>query len=144
MKIECVKTSVGLVPATDMESDKFTRFKNGDSYEIDIKLQHNNKFRGKVFAFLNYCFEHWSNENEYPTNLTSFEGFREDLTILAGFKDVHYAIDGTFTVKAKSLSYAKMDQHEFEQCYQALIQAAMNTIFQGCNESYYNKLESFF
>ena len=144
MKIETIKTSVGLIPANDRESEKFKRFLDRALYTIDIKEPRNPKFHRKVFAFLNYCFEYWQNDNDYQTERTSFDVFRDNLTVIAGFKDVYYKLDGSLRVEAKSISYASMEQDDFEQYYLALIQAAMSTIFKDCDESYYNQLLAFF
>ena len=57
-----------------------------------------------------------------------------------------YAIDGlTFEVEAKSLSFASMDQDEFEACYSALINAAIKHVFQNTrDEQILNRLQGFF
>lgn len=144
MKIECIKTSVGLIPYNDLEADKFKRFKSGSMYGIEIKEQRNYGFHKKVFAFMNYCFEFWTNDNQYQTEQTSFDVFRANLTVLAGYKNVYYKIDGSVRVEAKSISYASMEQSDFEHYYQALIQAAMDKIFKDCDESYYSQLVGFF
>lgn len=57
-----------------------------------------------------------------------------------------YSIDGqSFTVEAKSLSYGNMEQDEFEECYSALINAAIKHVFQNTtDEQIINKLMGFF
>ena len=42
------------------------------------------------------------------------------------------------------LTYARMNEEEFKQCYTALINAAVRTIFKGCGKSIEDKLISFF
>ena len=65
MKINIIKQYGGvLVPASDMDSEKLTKFLTGEMYVIDIKLTRNPAFHRKVFAFFNFCFEHWEGENE--------------------------------------------------------------------------------
>jgi len=144
MKIECIKTSVGLIPVSDRESDKLVRFKNHDQYTIEIKEQRNYQFHKKVFAFFNYCFEFWVDDNNYRTERVSFDVFRDNLTVLAGYRDVYYKVDGSARVEAKSISYAAMSEDDFGEYYKALVQAAMDTIFKNCGDGEYDKLTGFF
>jgi len=73
-----------------------------------------------------------------------FDVFRQNLTVLAGYYDQLYTIKGEVRIEAKSLSYGSMSQDEFEDCYSALISAAIKHIFQTTDESTYNQLLSFF
>lgn len=149
MKLNFTKNAGGLLmPASDLESVKMERFKTGEVYEVDIKLTRNPSFHGKVFKFLTFCFEHWSSDKTHWENMSTpaqFDSFRKELTILAGYKVVNYSIDGlTFTVEAQSLSYASMTQEEFEQCYTALTNEAMKTVFKSSCRGTYDKLIGFF
>ncbi len=144
MKINFIKNAGGLlVPANDAEADRMTRFKTGEMVEIDIKLTRNPAFHRKVFAFFNFCFEHWVG-NDMQTESKQFNMFRKDLTALAGYYDSYPKIGGGVLVEAKSLAYGNMEQDEFEQCYIALTNAAMKHIFTGADDSVYNQLISFF
>ncbi|MDA5609450.1 DUF1367 family protein, partial [Pasteurella multocida] len=108
----------------------------------------NPSFHRKVFAFFNFCFEHWSADKtdwKYFDERKQFDTFRKNLTVLAGFREVTYTIDGRVRVEAQSLSYGNMDQSEFEQCYKALINAALKEIFNNTtDENTINRLYSFF
>ena len=145
MKINTVKQPGGvLIPASDLEAEKMTKFKSGEMYEIDIKLTRNPAFHRKVFAFFNFCFEHWGSENENLCEQGQFDAFRKDMTILAGYHKSFYGIDGSVRIEAKSLSYGSMNEEEFEKCYNALIQVAMQKLFKGDDEEIYDKLAGFF
>jgi len=143
MKINCHKTPHGFIPATDREVESIKKIPNGAIIELEYKQQRNYEFHKKVFAFLNFCFEFWVNENNYQTDRVSFDIFRHNLTVVAGYKNVYYTIDGSLRVEAKSISYTKMTEDEFSEYYQALIQAAMNTLFKGHDE-YNEQLIAFF
>jgi len=121
-----------------------TRFKTGETYEIEIKLSRNPRFHGKVFAFFNFCYAHWKGDNEFLDEVKQFDVFRANLTVLAGYFDSYYSIKGEPRIEAKSLSYSSMSQEEFEGLYNALIRAALKHIFRGCDKSVENKLTSFF
>lgn len=145
MKIDFIKQPGGvLVPASDIEAEKMTRFKTGEQYPAEIKLTRNPAFHRKVFAFFGFCFHYWRGENEFQDEATQFDKFRKDLTILAGFRKEVYNIRGELRVEAESLSYGSMDQERFEQVYKALITAALRTIFKDANEITENQLLSFF
>ncbi len=147
MKINFCKQVGGvLIPANDSESERMKRFANGEIYEVDIKQARNNKFHSKVFAFMNFVFEHWRNGHEFKNEQAQFDDFRGQLSILAGYCEQVYTLDGSgFKVIPKSWSYAKMSQEEFEQLYSSLINVAMQHVFNDCNdENIYNELINFF
>lgn len=145
MKVNFVKQPGGtLVPASDAESEKMTRFKTGELYEVDMKLSRNPEFHRKAFKFLNFCFEFWKGTNEFQNEAKQFDVFRNHLTVLAGFYDSYYGIDGRVRVEAHSLSFASMDQEEFEKFYHAAISVAMKEVFKTVDENTLNKLMSFF
>jgi len=133
-----------LYPASDLEAERMNRFKTGDSYQVDIKLARNGKFHSKVFTFFNFCFEHWSNPNPHQSAQASFDLFRKQLTILAGYHNSLIGIDGSLIVEAKSISYTNMTQEEFEMLYSSLINAAMDNLFKGANQNTHAQLMSFF
>jgi len=145
MKIEVIKEAGGVFrPATDLEFEKTIKFKTGEQYAVDIKLRRNPAFHRKMFAFFNFCFEHWKGPNEFQSETTQFNVFRSNLTVLAGYYDTCYTIKGETRIEAKSLSFSSMEQEEFESCYQSIIQAAMKHIFKTSDQNTYNQLLSFF
>jgi len=136
-------------PASDEVADKINRFKFGLIYEVDIKQGRNQEFHGKVFAFFNFCFEYWAPENikgiENLSMSAQKKTFRNQLTVLAGYKEVTYKLDGSLRVEAKSLSYASMEQAEFEECYSALINAAIRHVFASTtDDQILDRLQGFF
>lgn len=145
MKINFIKQAGGvLVPASDLEADKLTRFKTGEQYQVEIKLTRNVAFHRKVFAFFNFCFEYWKGDNEFQSESKQFDIFRQHLTCLAGFYDQYSNIHGEVRVEAKSLAFSSMSQEEFEECYNALIRAALKHVFPGADPGIENQLVSFF
>jgi hypothetical protein len=145
MKVNMLKLPGGnLQPLDDLDSDKMIKFKTGEAYEVDVKLTRNPRFHSKVFAFFNFCFAHWKGNNEFQDEQGQFDVFRKNLTCLAGYYDSYYNIKGELRIEAKSLSYGNMSQEEFEQCYNALIKAALSNLFKGCDQSIENQLMEFF
>ena len=148
MLVNMTKQAGGvMIPASDMEADKLTKFKTGEIYEVKLKYSRNPKFHGKVFLFFTYCFEFWDGNtaHQHYSNEMQFDRFRKDLTILAGFYHSTTRLNGDTRIEAESLSFATMEQDRFEQVYKALIQAAMKHIFGRDDDSaIYNRLVRFF
>ena len=145
MKINVLKAAGGnLFPSDDFAAEKLTRFKTGEQYEIEMKLTRNPSFHRKVFAFFNFCFQHWKGDNEFQSESKQFDVFRGNLTVLAGYFDVFYSIKGEPRIEAKSISYSNMSQYEFEQFYIALTRASLKHIFKTADEMTYNRLIGFF
>jgi hypothetical protein len=149
MKVNFIKqVGVVLIPANEIEVDRLKRLKTGEMYEVDLVSSRNPAFHGKVFAFFNFVYNYWSadkTEWEHFNEQKQFDTFRKNLTVLAGFKEVSYTIDGRMRVEAKSLAYAKMEQEEFEACYSALINASIKHIFNNTkDQNIINQLYEFF
>lgn len=150
MKVDMIKQAGGVfVPASDEAADYLNKFKTGEMYPVELKLPRNHSFHRKVFAFFEFVFQYWSANKTHWENMSEpkqKDSFRKELIKLAGFTEVAYSIDGqSFTVEAKSISYGAMSQQEFEELYNALINAAMRHVFNGVDdEKIYNRLVSFF
>lgn len=148
MKVSFIKHPGGFAAADDIEADRIKRFKNGEIYDGEFKITRNPAFHRKMFAFFNFVYNYWSadkTEWEHFEEAKQRETFRKHLTVLAGFKDVTYTIDGRMRIEAKSLAYGNMEQEEFEQCYNAIINASIKHIFDNTtNQSTIDTLYSFF
>ena len=145
MKLEFIKGAGGnLAPADDYTAEKMIKFKTGGQYTVDIKRTRNPAFHAKTFAFFNFCFAYWSGGYKFHDESLQFDQFRKELTVNAGFHNQVFDLQGNFTIVAKSLSFGNMEQEEFEQCYHALIQAAMTNIFRTASEQQLNQLMRFF
>ena len=149
MEIQMVKQPGGLfVPAFDTDVERLEKFKTGEVYPVEVRLARNPAFHGKVFKFFQFCFEHWAadkTDERFKPTAAQFDTFRKNLTVLAGYKDVTFTIDGRLRVDAKSLAFNNMDQAEFEECYSALINAALVHVFGGTTDrKILDKLTGFF
>ena len=136
----------GLIAASDEDADKMTRFKTGETYDVDIKLSRNPQFLAKMMLFFKFCFDHWDGDKVYEhcTEKEQLERFRKDLTILSGFYVQTVRLDGSIRTEAKSLAFANMKEDEFSECYHAVVQAAIKHIFKNASENTINSLYNFF
>lgn len=104
---------------------RLLRLQPGEMAQAEMVFPRNGKFHRKFFALLTVGFEHWQSGRKHKTHngqpvLKNFETFREDITVLAGFYEQHFDVRGRMVLKAKSISFAKMDDIEFERLYGAV------------------------
>jgi hypothetical protein len=100
--------------AFDSDFEKAKKIKVGEPLEYEYKQLRNIKFHRKLFALLNMVFQ---NQEIY----NNIEHLRKDLTIEAGYYDLRANIHGEEIKEAKSISFANMDQDEFDSYYSAVL-----------------------
>ena len=144
MKINLVKTAVGsFVCADDEAYEKASNMKAGEAYEVNIKLNQNWRLHKKMFAFFNYCAQHYFGDQDVDRDKVDYT--RRQLTIAAGYeKTLVDPRTGFIEITAKSLSYQQMPPEERSKCYKKLVNAACENVFHTADEATWNKLISFF
>ena len=132
MKLIVKKTYLGLLPASRGEFDKLelAKFIEGEHYEVEIKKKRNIKFHRKFFALINLCFE---NQEHYK----HVDDLREELVILSGFFRETVTHLGEIKKKALSLSFAAMDEIQFEDVYNKVLTEVMMML--DCNNEDINE-----
>lgn len=117
------KVSGVFVPLSDVDRDVVSRMRSGDVIRCNFTQPRNVKFHRKFFALLEVGFDAWEPpETEYrglPTQKDP-ERFRKDCITAAGFYDVVSSLDGSVRLEAKSMSFASMDEEEFNRLYNAI------------------------
>ncbi len=117
MDIHVKKTISGLKPLYDSDYEKYKRLKLNEDYLVTIKKPRNYKFHKKFFSLLNLMF---ANQD----NFDNFDVFREEMIIRTGHW-IDYKTDKGFKRCAQSISFAKMDNFEFEELYSKMIDQAI-------------------
>lgn len=149
MKFSMTKLAGGVwVPASDNDAERLKRFPSGEDFEVEIKLPRNPKFHRKGFALLNFIYHYWCANKagiEFLGNAAQFDVFRKQLTILAGYrKEVVNLRNLQVSYEAESLSFANMDDEEFEGWYNAVVNTSLCHIFgPNVDENTINQLWSF-
>ena len=113
-----VKKHLGkLVPlyGSDYDNLKAAKLKEGQTYEIEIKKPRNYEFHKKFFALLNLAYD---NQDTFE----DFKALRTYLTCKAGHYEQIETPNG-FMIMPKSISFAKMDEVEFDGLYHSVINA---------------------
>lgn len=109
-----------LVPA-DEDSERFVAaIPAGGGLEVDAKARRNVRFHRKYFALLRLVFDSWepsAEPDERISAVKSFDGFREQVLILAGHCDAVFNLDGTFRLVAKSISFEALGEEGFSSLY---------------------------
>lgn len=122
----------GLLLPDDTDTSEFIKkLKDGAIIRADFKKMRNPKFHRKFFALLNFAYENWEPAAQtYKDQVVekNFDRFRADIAILAGFYTVVVNIKGEPRYEAKSISFASMDEAEFDKLYQATITVIMKHI----------------
>lgn len=125
------KTLQGFMPADEPTREVYGKMKLGEVLHGDFKKMRNARFHRKLFALLNLAYEYWQPgeiDSQHGTPEKNFDRFRRDLIILAGFYDVVIRLDGTTRIEAKSISFANMDDAEFEKLYNAILNVILKKI----------------
>ena len=100
--------------AYDSDYEKMKRIKAGDLLECEIRKPRNYGFHKKFFALVQMIFQ---NQEHY----NNIDDLREDLTIAAGYYVKRENLKGEPIKKAQSISFAKMDQDEFNEYYSRVL-----------------------
>lgn len=108
----------------------------GELCAIEAKLPRNGKFHRKFFAMLNLGYDAWEPQRKHKSYKgrevqKNFERFRSDVLIAAGFYTQTFGLDGKLQLEAQSISFANMEQPEFEfvynRCLDVLLQDVLST-----------------
>lgn len=114
MKIYLIKRSDGVfIPAYDSDHENSKKIHAGEMVSCEITRPRNIEFHKKFFALLNMGFD---NQEFYD----NFEDFRAVMILKAGFYHT-IKTDKGIVYMPKSISFAKMDELEFEELYDKMI-----------------------
>lgn len=120
-EFQLIKQPGGLLrAANESDAERLNKIKNGRLITADIVQVRNPAFHRKFFALLNFAYEYWEPpvlEYKGLKSEKSFERFRKEVTVLAGHYTVTTDLRGNVKLEPKSISFASMDDTEFEQLY---------------------------
>lgn len=98
----------------------------------------NYKFFKKMHALCRLCYDYFGDTiaNREPMKYrgqdvhTSYDMFRKEMTVLAGFYTASYSLNGKVRLEADSWSFAQCDDEKREKIYSAFIDVALKHVFQ--------------
>ncbi len=115
MKITLIKTLNGTFKlAYNSDYNLAKKVPLNEPIVFEWSKPRNLRFHKKFFALLNMVYE---NQEQY----NNIEHLRKDLTISAGYYDLRFNIEGVEVQEAKSISFAKMDDLEFSEFYNRIV-----------------------
>lgn len=134
MELRLVKEGSYLAPY-DTASEEWLLSKGSGQYFVcDLRTPRNYEFHKKFFALLNIAFPYWNPDsitNQYGEVERSFDQFREDITILSGYFEQTFRVDGSVRVRAKSISFSAMDNEDFSVFYNKAVSAVIKHVLIG-------------
>jgi len=131
-EIVLMKTANILVPHDEAAAEFIQKMKAGALMHADFKKVRNYQFHKKYFALVTFAFDQWE-----PRGGLTYKGqpvaknkerFRKDVAILAGFFESTVNLKGEVRLEAKSISFAQMDEIEFEALYSKTIDVILSRI----------------
>lgn len=127
MDIFLVKKYGTLSPSSEADAEKLMGMKDG-LVKCEISNPRNGGFHRKYFALLDVLFDAF-NPGEIQKGervaTKNRERFRKDIAIATGHYDLVVNLRGEVRAEARSISFAKMTQEEFERLYSRTIDYAM-------------------
>lgn len=134
MNVYLTKTPAGFVPFDAESKDWAQKIKSGEVINAEFKKVRNYQFLKKYFALLTVGFENWEPgiiDSRHGVPEKNFDQYREDVTILAGYYYATIRLDGTTRVRAKSISFAYMEEEEFSKLYNATINVLLKYVYKS-------------
>ncbi len=140
MEIHLVRTSLGLQAYSDEDYEMLKKIKIGSIVKAKIVQSRNIKFHRKFFSMINAAWD--SLTEEQRKNMRSKDTFREQLLIVSGFSEPLYDINGEkFMERAKSISFAKMDEPAFDTVYNRVLDTILTILVgNGVSEDEFNNI----
>ncbi len=134
MDIFCQVTNYGLVPLYDSDLDAKKRLKIGSVVKCKISNPRNYEFHKKFFALIRLTFDN------LPAHLAEKWNINSEEDMLRRFKrDLGYYTNtineyGEHEIEYLSISFAAMEQHDFEDFYRQCINLVLYKYIRGIDK----------
>jgi hypothetical protein len=119
--VAMVKTDQRTLAAADpFAARQLDKFGAGEYVLAALRRPRNLGHHRKFMAMVKLAFDQWNPADVMYDSMPakkSFDVFRRELVIAAGFYDVVLGLDGQARLEAKSLAFDKMGQDEFADVY---------------------------
>lgn len=138
-KVTLRKVSGDVWVAEDDESSQWSKsLPVGHVISGDFSKPMNAKFFRKVHSLCRLCYDYFGETiaNREPVKYRgqdvqmSYDMFRKEMTILAGYYTASYSLNGKVRLEADSWAWARCDQDKLEKIYSAFIDVALQRVFQ--------------
>lgn len=127
MKILVQRKLSGLAPAYPSDADEIAKLKYDETYEVTIKQPRNIRFHKKFFALLNLTLVNLPegftlttpDGQELP--IKTVDDILWHVKMQTGHWETKYTLGGKVIYEPKSISFAAMDDTEFNDFYQKAV-----------------------
>lgn len=130
MDIYCRVTDIGLIPMYDSDLDEKHRLRIGDNVLCTIKRPRNYEFHKKYFALLRLTVANLPHLIQQQMQIFTEEDLLDCLKIDLGLFTTRWH-GGRQIVKTGSISFAKMDNSEFEKFFSRSVDAILRIYLRG-------------
>lgn len=130
MDIYCRVTDIGLIPMYDSDLDEKHRLRIGDNVLCTIKRPRNYEFHKKYFALLRLTVANLPHLIQQRMQIFTEEDLLDCLKIDLGLFTTRWH-GGRQIVKTGSISFAKMDNTEFEKFFSRSVDAILRIYLRG-------------
>ena len=130
MDIYCRVTDTGLIPMYDSDLDEKHRLRIGDNVLCTIKRPRNYEFHKKYFALLRLTVANLPHLIQQQMQIFTEEDLLDCLKIDLGLFTTRWH-GGRQIVKTGSISFAKMDNTEFEKFFSRSVDAILRIYLRG-------------
>lgn len=126
----CRVTDIGLIPMYDSDLDEKHRLRIGDNVLCTIKRPRNYEFHKKYFALLRLTVANLPHLIQQQMQIFTEEDLLDCLKIDLGLFTTRWH-GGRQIVKTGSISFAKMDNTEFEKFFSRSVDAILRIYLRG-------------
>jgi len=120
----------GLVPMYDSDLENRKKLKVGEVYKVEVSLPRNYKFLKKFFALVRLVFNNLPEHIVRMLNVRSEEDMLDCFKLQLGlYRQVWHGRRPV--VKLGSISFAAMDETEFQKFYNRCVDITLTTFLRG-------------
>lgn len=123
MEFFAVKKMGILRPYDRTDAERIGKMRDGEPYRVKVSMPRNIKFHKKFFALLALVFDNLPEEipakmpDGNPVEIRSIDDLLWHIKMQVGHYEKRVTLGGRVTYEAKSISFASMDEAEFQDFY---------------------------
>lgn len=142
MKITLLKYENSLKADTSEAEDQLAKIGNMERVNCNVQKIRNPQLHRKYFAFINIVWENLPEhlEEHFPSKDT----LRKSLQMYAGHYDECVSLKGQRILMPRSIAYNELDELQFKELYDAVLQVVRKHIIPELDDSTINKMEEFY
>lgn len=142
MDIFCKVLPEGLLPLDETDREKFARLKEGSEVKVHITLARNIRFHRKFFALLRICYDNLPETIQSKEHIESVEALLDKVKADLGYYDL-VNVGGKELIKLRSISFATMDETEFESFYNSAFRLLLGYLNMTEGEALADEVEKY-